>query len=533
MTMLCMVKASKKGSCHGSGGGSSAAASGMIGQRRAVSTAARRALFLQGLFSALLLLSNGPVAVESIQGGLHRAQEDAAEGAALEDLQQVEPAKTMARLYASLARKRDARRRNARGSSEHQRSARSSKETTADHPLVSSSGSVGFGRRRRRGLGGDAVAFAEHSSLSMRDEGGRSSSKQQRTNSTTMSRHGGRQEAGKVLYSVYSDALFYGTRLSWIMKTWGQRVPKRALSVVGDKPLGDELPFKDSVRFEATECPQGSHWEGACCKYAEAVIKAHEVMQQEPSFEWAYFTDDDAYVRPEMIAEALEQKKKADGGDAHGDHAVVYGIFGCATKSGCQGLCAGGGYAASRRAVELMVKDDEEAFMREQMQMCQKCDRWADQALTGVMDERGIAHREIEGLYGWPLSTADFRGSLKGELPAPLMFHYIRTEHQMEFLDKLFSSTEPGYFDGVGHQFDSAPASTKKNSKGEEVPCFSYDGNYACVISNRPEDAPFSDAGTPQMNVLGQLERESHLDVLPASLPSFFAGWRSQWVRKG
>lgn len=298
---------------------------------------------------------------------------------------------------------------------------------------------------------------------------------------------------GKVLFTVYTDSNFYQTRLTWVMRTWGKEIPHEALTAIGDKE--DSVSFP-GLRLDPTQCPQHSHWEGACCKYAEAVIKAHELMQKEASFEWAYFTDDDAYVRPGEITRALERQRKADGGQ---DKGVILGNFGCATKL-CNGLCAGGGYAASRKAVERMVNNDEVAFVKEQMQMCNRCDRWADQALSTIQKERGLELRPLAGLYGWFLSAADFSKSLNGVLPDPLMYHYVRTKNQMDFLDGLFANTTPPTPSKSAHGYDNAgvPDSGKRatvklatSNKPDYGPCLTYHGRSACALSNSPLDIPF------------------------------------------
>eukprot|EP00403_Amphidinium_massartii_P035953 CAMPEP_0178436722 /NCGR_PEP_ID=MMETSP0689_2-20121128/34588_1 /TAXON_ID=160604 /ORGANISM="Amphidinium massartii, Strain CS-259" /LENGTH=417 /DNA_ID=CAMNT_0020058831 /DNA_START=29 /DNA_END=1278 /DNA_ORIENTATION=+ len=242
----------------------------------------------------------------------------------------------------------------------------------------------------------------------------------------------------EVLFVIYSDSLFYGTRLQWIKDTWAHNVPggHSNLVIVADRlPTAEENLLDMDVH--GTKCPEHSHWEGACCKYAEAVILAHTKMQSNPALQWAYFTDDDAYVRPDALAAALLAQREPG--------AAALGNFGCGTDGCPIGLCAGGGYAGSRSAIAAMVGASPSQFLAEQMQSCSKCGSWADVALSQVMLQRGVRWQEQSGLYGWKLPKAEFDASLAAATGTntsvePLMYHYIRTKSQMQFLHDLFST---------------------------------------------------------------------------------------------
>jgi len=220
---------------------------------------------------------------------------------------------------------------------------------------------------------------------------------------------------GRVLFLVYSDSAFYDTRMRWVRDTWAKAVPESRLVVIGDA----EAPADFGMRVHTTKCPQHSHGEGACCKYGEAVIQAHDMMIEDPDIKWAFFTDDDAYVRSEAMEQALLLQ------DAEGDDATVLGNFGCNTQDCPEvGLCAGGGYAASRRAVSLLIGNSAADFVREQMDNCKRCNIWADIALSQAFRAHQLEMKPQQGLYGWRLTKDKFDESLNDE---PLMYHYIKS----------------------------------------------------------------------------------------------------------
>lgn len=289
-----------------------------------------------------------------------------------------------------------------------------------------------------------------------------------------------RREAGKnkrtsILYVIYSDSEFYNSRLKWIHETWATQVPKESLLIIGDKAMTNNSL---SMHVQATRCPPHSHWEGACCKYAEAIIEAREVLFKKPGFSWVYFTDDDAYVRPD----ALEKALAAQGGEG----SIVLGNWGCKTHH-CKkaGLCAGGGYAANYKAIMELVGTSRGAFLKEQMRNCQLCDRWADIALTQAFNARGIHKRPQPGLYGWKLHKAAFDRSLGNPEHEPIMYHYIKGESQMKLLHALFAQAQPP---NVTQQASRTGILGRNISSPS---CATFRGNTACALSARPKDHPW------------------------------------------
>lgn len=276
-------------------------------------------------------------------------------------------------------------------------------------------------------------------------------------------------DAAKVLFVMYSDSKFYQTRLQWVLNTWAKTIPQASFAVVGDKPYPNA-----NVKVIETGCPTHSHWEGACCKYAEAVIYAHKTMADDPSYSWAYFTDDDAYVRPGVLAQKLAQVSMESG-----DGPIVLGRLGCNTKvagpTNCASICAGGGYAASRAAVESLANNGDNALMSEELQYCNQCGHWADASMTQMMLRRKISLQPLHGVNAWKLNKTDFDATLNSDVD-PIMYHYIQSQAQMDMLQGLFTGQG-----GTGNSGDNL--------------CSTYHGNTQCAISGSPTATPWIDKG--------------------------------------
>jgi len=274
---------------------------------------------------------------------------------------------------------------------------------------------------------------------------------------------------GRVLYIVYSDSDFYATRVQWILKTWAGQVPPDSLVIIGDAEPKEPV----AATVHSTRCPAHSHWEGACCKYAEAVVLAQKLMKMDRSFQWTYFTDDDAYVRVGQMENALVSQQPP----VAGTHGLILGNFGCVAKGCLPGLCAGGGYAASSAAVDRLVNNNVQAFLGEEMQNCARCDRWADIALSQIFHRRGLEMRPLPGLNGWEMSKPCFEKDLTSE-NGPLMYHYINSWGQMDLLHRLF--LPPPQVSDVALRGNTILGET----------CVQFRGNRQCCIDECPWSLP-------------------------------------------
>lgn len=277
-------------------------------------------------------------------------------------------------------------------------------------------------------------------------------------------------DEAKVLIVMYSDSRFYSTRMQWVLDTWAKNIPQESFAVVGDKPYPNP-----NVKVVETGCPAHSHWEGACCKYAEAVIYAHQVMTQDPSYSWVYFTDDDAYVRPSVLAKKLAQVSMESG-----DGPMALGRLGCNTNvagpSHCASICAGGGYAASRAAIESLANNGENAIMSEELQYCNQCGHWADASMTQMILRRKISLQPLVGVNAWKLNKTNFDASLTSDVD-PIMYHYIQSKAQMDMLHALFNGQ------------------SGTNGNSASPLCSTYHGNTQCAVSDSPTSTPWQDKG--------------------------------------
>jgi len=239
--------------------------------------------------------------------------------------------------------------------------------------------------------------------------------------------------SGRVLYVVYTGAQFYSTRAKWIMRTWGARVPASDIIFVGDTPPTDsDLQALRGATVHTTACHPLDHWQGMCCKWAEAALLAQQLMKSSGTFKWSYLVDDDVYVRSDAMGAYLARQSDAsiDG--------LVFGRFGCGTQKCSGGLCGGGGYAANLAAMNAVVGDSPVTFVKDQMKQCHRCEGWADVAMAMIFRERGLRTENLPGANGWLNSKTCFDQELAhGE---PLMYHYITRPGQMKFLNALFTT---------------------------------------------------------------------------------------------
>jgi len=301
--------------------------------------------------------------------------------------------------------------------------------------------------------------------------------------------HGGRQregavpgrDAASVLFVVYSGAQFYTTRVRWIMETWGRDLPLANLVFIGDRPAAGpeaEAALRGAT-VHVTACQQNSHEEGMCCKLAEAAILASHMMQQSPgAFDWAYLVDDDVYVRPGTLTKFLALQRPPVNASGR-----VLGNFDCVTDACKGGLCGGSGYAADASAVPVLVGSDAAGFLSEQMQNCQKCGRWADVGLSRFFYERPLELRPLYGTYANRLRKPCFDDSLTNLEHEPLMYHYIKSESQMQFLHKLF-------LDSNGFSASSAPPPLLQLAARGQL-CATFHGSQHCAPLTDAGDAPW------------------------------------------
>jgi len=273
-----------------------------------------------------------------------------------------------------------------------------------------------------------------------------------------------------VFFTVWTDSKFYDTRLKFILNTWAKDLSSDVFVAVSDlkrttnaSEEGMNLP---GTQVHETNCPAHTHWEGACCKWAQGVINAQNKMLENPHLKWAFFSDDDAYVRPSYVAAALRKREQAA--------PLALGILGCKTSipkstANCSGLCGGGGFALNRAAVNRLAGDDPAAFLKDQMSWCMKCNRWADQALAMIWKDRGINVGVMDGLNANRQSLPDFKKLV--DTGRSLVFHFQRTEHQFQALHEIFTQ--------------------ERQLVNETGACIDHQGHKTCTASDDNMDTPW------------------------------------------
>jgi len=294
---------------------------------------------------------------------------------------------------------------------------------------------------------------------------------------------------GTLLFLVLSDSNAYGTRLKWISDSWAQDVHSSLLVAIGDYA---DASGTDNVRVEPTRCPAHSH-DGACCKEGEAVINAHQLLQQQPSLNWAYIVDDDAYVRPS----AMEAKLK--GIDPIGDHGrgTMAATLGCVTKNCQTGICGGGGIALSREALDSLIGDSPAAYFKQHMETCDRCEMWGDVTLGTQAFEHSISMVQLEGTNAWTMNKQLFDTQLQeADTQEPLMYHYIKSEGQMRFLHHLFSNSSSSSAQSSGATDDTKAAPKLLHTLEEfDSSCANYRGHVHCTSD--PLSLPWSGVEHP------------------------------------
>eukprot|EP00929_Paragymnodinium_shiwhaense_P123323 TRINITY_DN9700_c0_g1_i1.p1 TRINITY_DN9700_c0_g1~~TRINITY_DN9700_c0_g1_i1.p1 ORF type:complete len:294 (+),score=60.27 TRINITY_DN9700_c0_g1_i1:43-924(+) len=279
-----------------------------------------------------------------------------------------------------------------------------------------------------------------------------------------------------VLFIIQTGSQFYDTRLRWIAETWGSELNRASVVAIGDKPGGVD----NKINIQVTKCPQ-NHGEGGCCKIAETIITAYNMMAKNPSLEWMFYSDDDAYIRPDAMQQVLS---KEDSAGQNGKGAV-YGVVGCYTPKCRFGICGGGGFAASREAVRTLVESDGAAnLLRKMMQLCKECDEAADVAAGQAMLHQSIKLAYLPGLFGDRFQDKrSFEGSLTDK-DTPLMYHlaHIKSRGQMEFMQAMFHRSVEKY-----------PAFHQGAANSTSQDCASYRNYTVCLNDGRtaPDNAPW------------------------------------------
>lgn len=228
-----------------------------------------------------------------------------------------------------------------------------------------------------------------------------------------------------VLYVVRTWHKNYDTRLRSIMRTWARSVDPDSLLFVGDKS-------HDNPQVLASPGCGSDHGLGLCCKTGHALALARGRMAGRS---WALVVDDDTYVSPNNIENALSGHNASS--------LVALGCNACGPKL-CSNrggnFCGGCGYAVSAAAMEALVDKSHEAFEKEMVGMAasSEAEQYDDIAVSCLLKRRGVATKSLEGMHGWKLENQKaYLAAVRAANPAPLTFHYVSAD-TMAFLQDAF-----------------------------------------------------------------------------------------------
>mmetsp|Transcript_42893 Transcript_42893/g.80515 ORF Transcript_42893/g.80515 Transcript_42893/m.80515 type:complete len:523 (-) Transcript_42893:86-1654(-) len=248
-------------------------------------------------------------------------------------------------------------------------------------------------------------------------------------------------EAGSVdvHYGIFTSPLEkYAAQLDAVLHTWGRDVPPGKLTVVGVNGTNPNVSYKP-----APNCKDGHVWNnGISCKEATLLVEGHR-----SGADWMVVVGSDNFVLPRNFEEELSGRNP--------EVPEILAIWGCGAGLYCEdlqgGLCGGGGYAISRRALDLMVGEghkSEQAFIKESKKTATEvCGYWSDQVTSCIARRRGVREVQLMGLQGWriceenslldtgeglgvdcPFDQQLYGQALQDSNILPLTFHYIEPE---------------------------------------------------------------------------------------------------------
>jgi len=243
---------------------------------------------------------------------------------------------------------------------------------------------------------------------------------------------------GSVLYLIKTYSGAYDTKLRAVMDTWGARVPKSSLLIVGDEPSA-QFPI-----HVAKECGSDAML-GLACRVAHGM----ELAASTPgNWSWVFVVDDDHYVKTDNLERSL----------ARLDPNVVTGVgcYGCGSGEPfhyCHdkgGFCGGCGYGFSRAAVMKAIKGKEADFRAQHLSVAESkelSDKREDMAMTCTMMIR-VPDMKVEPLEGSGIDGDNEKALMEdisrdGCKTQSAIWHWIKPE-MMHKLHRLVATDGPG-----------------------------------------------------------------------------------------
>ncbi|CAE7712174.1 unnamed protein product [Symbiodinium sp. CCMP2592] len=233
----------------------------------------------------------------------------------------------------------------------------------------------------------------------------------------------------RVLFSIQTAAHNVAA-IRAAAETWASAVPPGQLQVIGmSEPKHWEMK---GMLWDKSDCPD-TH-SGGACKDFTALSNAWQ-----SGFDWVVLLGTDNYAVAKNIKAALASRSPST--------AEVLGIRGCG-KCKAGGLCGGGGQIFSRGALEKMVGQGKESYMRESMKEASACGMWGDVSNCRVAAAHHVPVHDLPGLHGWRLDDEELQQALLSPYPPPLTFHYLQID-EIRALHAMVASNHESFFESV------------------------------------------------------------------------------------
>ncbi|CAE7213546.1 C1GALT1 [Symbiodinium sp. KB8] len=231
----------------------------------------------------------------------------------------------------------------------------------------------------------------------------------------------------RVLFSIQTAAHNVAA-IRAAAETWASAVPPGQLQVIGmSQPKHWEM---QGMLWDKSDCPD-TH-SGGACKDFTALSNAWQ-----SGFDWVVLLGSDNYAMAKNIKAALASRSPST--------AEVLGIRGCG-KCKAGGLCGGGGQIFSRGALEKMVGQGKESYMRESMKEANACGMWGDVSNCRVAAAHHVPVHDLPGLHGWKMDDEELQQALLSPYPPPLTFHYLQID-EIRALHAMVASNHESFFE--------------------------------------------------------------------------------------
>ena len=193
-----------------------------------------------------------------------------------------------------------------------------------------------------------------------------------------------------ILYIIRSIPKYYDERLNMQFETWMKHLNKNDDVLVASE--NKDHVDKFNLKYSTPECPPG-HDVGVCCSESNAIVKA----LKEYEFDWAFILDDDVYVYPEKVRSIISKYKD--------NYNVALGTPGC-ISNGVEGFCGGGGYAFSKQALQKIVSNDYDLFLKEYKISCEKTN-FCDITMGELSKKNNIEIINIPEFKPWGIDKSE------------------------------------------------------------------------------------------------------------------------------